>query len=978
LTSEHSDDHEVLTPDEWETVKDMVFACHAMARDHQPAWLDEHCPQGRIRAEVERLLGGPRAGSFMSMSAPQQLLAEAREVPSRIGRFKIERELGAGGMGIVYAAIDERLGRHVALKILQPSAMPDEERRKRLVWDARAASALNHPNIVTVYETGDSDGVAYVAMELVAGRTLAEALHSEPWPQSRVLAVAVQVAAALEAAHAQGIVHRDLKPSNVILTSSGVAKLVDFGLAKSVGGLGSDAGAPTTIEGRLAGTVAYMSPEQAEGTEIDFRSDIFSFGSLLYEMLTRQRAFAGGSTVSILAKIIHMQPPVPTGMSSSVDPRLQEIVNRCLRKDRSRRFQSMGDVRVRLQEIIDEPAPPELRPAAPPSQRVWKYAVTLAGFAAIIAVAAALVFRPRPVQTSLSRLTWDGGLTTYPSVSRDGTLLAYASDRFGRGDLDIWVERLGGGDPIRLTTDEADDSAPDISPDGTRVAYRSERNRGGVYVVPSLGGSAHLVASDCHDPKYSPDGKWLACWTGDIGGGFYPRAARILILPAMGGSSHQFRPDFETAAFPLWMPDSSGILFLGRKAGPDGKPLKDWWVAGVNEHDGEHATGALQAFVERGLQHVSGAYWIRPEAWLNGKGTVLFSARREDTNNVWNVGISARGKMTSKPEPTTLGTGSDEQPTAPAKDDGPSLVFSRVDVDYQLRRVPLSGSDTQPQPLLPSISQVGSPTASADGRVLVYSVPQPNGYRVVSVNPETVEERSVTTVESTEFVRVLVSGDGKVVVYSGPGHVGYRLRIDQGQPEPICASCGWPTHVNFDGSAALFEAPGDDERLRVWSNGLVTPLIRSADPKNRLQYAGQFSPNKLWVAFCAGARDGNAREIMIVPNAPGRPLRDDEWISISEGETSDREPTWSPDGRRLFFISDRDGFRCIWARDIDPATGHPVGPARPIAHFHHTRELLRGPQPSPGSIGLTATNSALIFTVARSTGNLWWQHATAR
>jgi serine/threonine-protein kinase len=261
----------------------MVFACHAMARDQQPAWLDEHCPPGRIRAEVERLLGGTRAGSFMSMSAPQQLLAEASEVPSRIGRFKIERELGAGGMGIVYAAVDVWLGRHVGLKIVQPRATPDEERRKRLVWDARAASALNHPNIVTVYETGDSDGVDYVAMELVAGRTLAEALHSEPWPQSRVLAIAVQIAAALEAAHAQGIVHRDLKPSNVILTSSGVAKLVDFGLAKNVGGLDSGAGAPTTIEGRLAGTVAYMSPEQAEGADIDFRSDIFSFGSLLYE-----------------------------------------------------------------------------------------------------------------------------------------------------------------------------------------------------------------------------------------------------------------------------------------------------------------------------------------------------------------------------------------------------------------------------------------------------------------------------------------------------------------------------------------------------------------------------------------------------------------------------------------------------------------------------------------------------------------------
>ncbi len=184
--------------------------------------------------------------------------------------------------------------------------------------------------------------------------------------------------------------------------------------------------------------------------------------------------------------------------------------------------------------------------------------------------------------------------------------------------------------------------------------------------------------------------------------------------------------------------------------------------------------------------------------------------------------------------------------------------------------------------------------------------------------------------------------------------------------------------MNSDGTAAIFEAAGDDERLLVWSNGSVQPLIRSADPKDRIQSAGRFSPDGHWVAFCAGARDGKAHEIIVVPNAPGRKLREDEWISISEGQTSDREPTWSTDGRRLFFISDRDGFRCIWARDIDPATGQPLGPAKSIAHFHHTRELLRGPMPSPGSIGLTATDSALIFTVARSIGNLWWQRATAR
>ena len=183
--------------------------------------------------------------------------------------------------------------------------------------------------------------------------------------------------------------------------------------------------------------------------------------------------------------------------------------------------------------------------------------------------------------------------------------------------------------------------------------------------------------------------------------------------------------------------------------------------------------------------------------------------------------------------------------------------------------------------------------------------------------------------------------------------------------------------MNFDGTAALFESHGDpDERLIEWSGGKTRRLVGSPDPKGRKQFAGRFSPDGRWVAFCARSRNGDTREIIVVPNAPERKLRDDEWISISEGETTDREPYWSPDGRRLFFMSDRDGFRCIWYRDMDPETGRPSGPAHSIAHFHNAGELLAGPRGSTGSIGFTATKKDLVFTVARSTGNLWLQRPT--
>ena len=230
-----------------------------------------------------------------------------------------------------------------------------------------------------------------------------------------------------------------------------------------------------------------------------------------------------------------------------------------------------------------------------------------------------------------------------------------------------------------------------------------------------------------------------------------------------------------------------------------------------------------------------------------------------------------------------------------------------------------------------------------------------------------------------EFVRVIVSGDGRSIVYNAAGYVNFRKSLSTGQTDQICSECGWPTHMNFDGTEALFESADEAERLLIWSGGKVRPLIAGPDRPTRMEFGGRFSPNGKWVALCAGARNTVAREIFVVPNARGAAVTDDQWVPISEGQTGEREPYWSPDGRRLFFISDRDGFRCVWERPMDPETGRPTGPASPVAHFHHARELLRSPVTaragmSWGAIGLTASADSLIFTIAESTGNLWWRH----
>ena len=279
--------------------------------------------------------------------------------------YRIESKLGAGGMGVVYKAVDSRLDRMAAIKVLGASAV-SADREKRFIQEAKTASSLNHANIVTIYDidTQEIDGtpVHYIAMEYVAGETLDHLIGRKGLPVRSALKYAAQIADALAAAHAAGIIHRDLKPSNVMVTPQGVVKVLDFGLAKLNEETEADAfaetihgdGAPLTEEGTILGTVAYMSPEQAEGKKVDARSDIFSFGSMLYEMVTGQRAFTGGSKLASLSAVLHKEPQPPSQTVADLPPELERIIARCMKKDPARRWQSMADVKVALDELREE------------------------------------------------------------------------------------------------------------------------------------------------------------------------------------------------------------------------------------------------------------------------------------------------------------------------------------------------------------------------------------------------------------------------------------------------------------------------------------------------------------------------------------------------------------------------------------------------------------------------------------------------
>ena len=406
----------------------------------------------------------------------------------RLGVYQVQERIGAGGMGEVYRARDTRLGRDVAIKILPAVFTSDSERLARFEREARVLAALNHPNIATIHGVEEGDGVPALVMELVDGETLAERIARGPLRVADALAIATQIADALDAAHEKGIVHRDLKPANVKITPGGAVKVLDFGLAKAadVDATTPDLTQSPTISavgtraGVILGTVAYMSPEQARGLAVDRRTDIWAFGCVLYEMLTGRAAFAGETISDIVAAILEREPDW-NALPSSLSPAGRRVLMRCLHKDSRRRLRDIGDARADIDDVVKGP------PSVAPRIHAHRTTRWLAGVVAVLVVVAlsasfAVLRResPRasdsaPVFSRIVRLTRGPAREWAPAISPDGKWVAYLSNE--RGPTDVWVRFLGGGDPANLTASTGLEVTPgtgigglDISPDGTRIA----------------------------------------------------------------------------------------------------------------------------------------------------------------------------------------------------------------------------------------------------------------------------------------------------------------------------------------------------------------------------------------------------------------------------------------------------------------------------------------------------------------------------
>ena len=405
-------------------------------------------------------------------------------------------------MGVVYKATDAHLDRPVALKVLRPELVGDAERNRRFQQEAKAASALNHPNIVHVYDIASDGGVDFIAMEFVEGQTL-DRLIGRGLKTGAALDYAIQVADALAAAHARGIVHRDIKPSNIIVNSRGAVKVLDFGIAKLLRGEEQGSSTtrtvlPHTEQGVVIGTAAYMSPEQTEGREVGPQADIFSFGAVLFEMLTGRRAFEGNTNLAIASAILHTEPPQLRELIPTAAPELERTIARCLRKDSSKRTQHMIDVKLALEELKDERAShAAVRKARHNS---WRWA--LVGVAALIGLPGLLMWRTsnitRPeVLVTPVPLTTLPGLERYPSLSPDGKSVVFSRSSTFQGDADIYVQLIGSGNPLQLTSSPGVKFNPVWSPDGKTIAFlrasvaleSAPPGHVEVWQVPALGGT---------------------------------------------------------------------------------------------------------------------------------------------------------------------------------------------------------------------------------------------------------------------------------------------------------------------------------------------------------------------------------------------------------------------------------------------------------------------------------------------------------
>jgi eukaryotic-like serine/threonine-protein kinase len=805
--------------------------------------------------------------------------------PAMIGRiilhYEIVETLGHGGMGVVYKARDTHLDRFIAIKVLPPEKVADAERKRRFVQEAKAASALNHPNIVHIYDIAEANEIQFIAMEYVAGKTLDQLIGRKGLRLNEVLKYAVQIADALAQAHAAGIIHRDLKPSNIMVTENGIVKVLDFGLAKlsetATGEFGETATVrapegPSTEEGAIVGTVAYMSPEQAEGKKVDARSDIFSFGSVLYEVITGRRAFHGDSKLSTLSAILKDDPKPVSGIMPDVPRDLEKIISRCLRKDAERRYQHMADVKVALGELQEESESGTL--AGPASARASRRPLVWVGVGLVILsiFIGTWLFRGAkrtpPAAVDVVPLTSYAGFENSPSFSPDGNQVVFSWNGENQDNFDIYVKLIDSPTQLRLTTDPAPDVSPVLSPDGRSIGFvRASKERSFFMIIPALGGPERTVGeislpyrgaeSTSRAFDWFPGGKWIVT-VGLMLMSTESGDTRSLTSPPMKSP-----PDFSPAV----SPDGRAVAFA--RASSFG--ISEIYVLDLTEDLKPSGPPRRLTSMKRSSD---GPVWTS-----NGRDIIFTSEVFASKMSLWRVSASAG----TEPEQLQFTSGQDSFWPAISRS-GNRMAYTKFAFDSNIWRLSLSGTGAATGPatrLIASTALDSSPQYSPDGKRIAFESSR-SGVHGIWVsnadgsNPVELFSRSKNSCGTPRW-----SPDGQRIAFDcvGEAQAGINvIRATGGKPTRATADSvddvapSWSrdgkwvyfTSSHRTGRSELWKAPANGGQSVQVTRNAGGPAFESPDGQTVYYQKGDFS-GSLWKM-----RTNGGEESPVLPSVASR------------------------------------------------------------------------------------------------------------
>jgi serine/threonine protein kinase len=924
--------------DRWQQVEKLCQEALELQESERGAFLEKACAGDKeLRREVESLLKFESSGDGFIEAPALEVAAKmvAVEPHSLIGQhldcYQILSLLGAGGMGVVYEARDTRLKRRVALKLLPADRVSDPERKRRFIQEAQAASALNHPNIITIHDIGNERGIDFIVMEYVEGKTLDQRISRKGMKLEGALKIAIQTADALARAHSAGIIHRDLKPSNVMVSDDGLVKVLDFGLAKLTE-VGSGTGETLTREslteeGMIVGTVAYMSPEQAEGKKVDARSDIFSFGAVLYEMLTGQKAFPGDSKMSTLTAVIKEEPKP---ISQLVPRDLEKIINRCLRKDLRQRFQHMDDLKVELEEVrkdSDSDTLAATQPEVPSNRRAWVWAGVGILLAAI--AVAGWFFRSStggPVAAlEAIPLTSYPGSERSPSFSPDGNQLAFSWNGEKQDNYDIYLKLIGSSTPEQLTTDPAADVSPAFSPDGRSIGFvRISKGQATFIIIPAIGGPERIVAEI---PALRP-ADWIGQAFAWLPNGKWVITDGLVLLSTESGEKRSLTSPPTKSSFdssPAVSPNGRTVAFLRSS----GYMTSDIYLIDLTD---ELKFDAEPRLLTSGRK---GGIW--GFAWTPNGREIIFSSGTMTKTGLWRVPASGAG------EPAQLPLSIGEARYLTISQSGNRLAYQTSAADSNIWRLSLAApgvASGRPGRLIASTRLEMAPQYSPNGKRIAFESDRSGVYGIWVSDADGSQSGDLSLQPGASCGDPRWSPDGQRIAFDCTREENidiYVLRASGGRPIRVTTELGDDMAPSWsrDGKWVYFTSARTG-RYEVWKvspeGGKAVPVTSNGggtafeSPEGKSVYyikEERYSPGGLWKIPVSGGEERQVLPSVInrafalvnegiyfipLPGADGK--YSIQFLSFATGKVKTVAPmsappneglSVSPDGRSLLF-----------------------------------------------------------------------------